>query len=180
MKRLLVVVWLTILWVVLWRELSAANVLSGLVIGTLAELARPWRALGQRSHTVRPLALLSFLGYFLFKLVESNIVLAREVVTPRNSIETGVIAVPLGAHSDLVVTIVANAISLTPGTLTLEVRRAETSTLYVHVLHLHDVDAARADVARLTAKVNAAFPSRDTEPGAPVPADEPPPQEGTD
>ena len=179
MKRIFVVVWLTVLWVVLWRELSVANVLGGLAIGTVAELARPWRALGQRSHTVRPLALLSFLGYFLVKLVESNIVLAREVVTPRNSIETGVIAVPLGACSDLVVTIVANAISLTPGTLTLEVHRGDTPVLYVHVLHLHDVDAARDDVARLTAKVNAAFPSWDTAPGADVPADGPTPQEGS-
>jgi multicomponent Na+:H+ antiporter subunit E len=172
MRRVLVVAWLTALWVVMWRELSAANLLAGLAIGTVAELARPWRALGQREHAVRPLALLSFAAYFLVKLVESNIVLAREVLTPRNSIETGVIEVPLGACSDLVVTIVANAISLTPGTLTLEVRRLETPTLYVHVLHLHDVGAARRDVARLTAKVNAAFPSARTVPDGPVPADE--------
>ena len=179
MRRLLVVVWLTALWVIMWRDLSVANVLAGVAIGLVAEVGRPWRAVGQHGHRVRPLALLSFVGYFLWKLVESNVVLAREVLTPRNSIETGVIAVPLGAHSDLVVTIVANAISLTPGTLTLEVRREETPTLYVHVLHLHDVEAARTDVATLTRKVEAAFPSSATVAGAPIPADERPDQGGT-
>lgn len=162
MRRALVVTWLTILWVILWRDLSVANVLSGALIGVLLELARPWRALGQKNHTVRPVSLAVFVGYFAWKLLEANVVLAREVLTPRNSIETGVIAVRLGPCSDLVVAIVANSISLTPGTLTLEVRTEDVPVLYVHVLHLHDVDAARADVEKLTELVNAAFPSGST------------------
>lgn len=170
MRRALVVAWLTTLWVILWRDLTVANVLSGVLIGVLIELARPWRALGQKHHTIRPGAFVLFVAYFVWKLVEANVVLAREVLTPRNSIETGVIAVRLGPCSDLVVAIVANSISLTPGTLTLEVRREDVPTLYVHVLHLHDIGAARADVQKLTDLVNAAFPSWTT-----VPKD----QEGT-
>jgi multicomponent Na+:H+ antiporter subunit E len=158
-RGVLVVTWLTILWVILWRDLSIANVLSGILIGALVELAKPWRSLGQKHHTIRPRALVVFVTYFVWKLLEANIVLAREVLTPRNSIETGVIAVRLGPCSDLVVAIVANAISLTPGTLTLEVRREDVPTLYVHILHLHDIGAARADVEKLTDLVNAAFPS---------------------
>lgn len=158
MRRVLVIAWLTGLWIVLWRDLSAANLLSGLLIGALAEVARPRRALGLARHQVRPVALAGFVVYFLWKLVESNVVLAREVLTPRNSIETGVIEVSLGPCSDLVATIVANAISLTPGTLTLEVRSDGSTKLYVHVLHLHDVEAARRDVATLTRLVSAAFP----------------------
>jgi len=158
-RRVLVVAWLTALWIILWRDLSVANLLSGLIIGILAEVVRPWRALERAHHRVDPIALARFVVYFLWKLLESNIVLAREVLTPRNSIETGVIEVALGPCSDLVSAIVANAISLTPGTLTLEVRRSESTRLYVHVLHLHDVDAARRDVATLTRLVNAAFPA---------------------
>lgn len=164
MRRLVAVAWLTLLWVIMWRDLSVANVVSGVLIAVFIESARPWRALGQRHHTVRPLRLLIFVGYFIWKLLESNVVLAREVLTPRNSIETGVIAVPIGPCSDLVVAVVANAISLTPGTLTLEVRQEERPTLYVHVLHLHDVEAARADVLTLTRLVDAALPSRATVP----------------
>jgi multicomponent Na+:H+ antiporter subunit E len=63
-------------------------------------------------------------------------------------VRTGIVAVPVAACSDLVITVVANAITLTPGTLTLEVRR-EPSTLYVHVLHLRDLDQVRRDIRTL-------------------------------
>lgn len=161
MRRATTVLWLTVLWVVLWRDLSIANVASGAAVGAVVELLHPDRRRGTGQHAVRPLALLSFLGYFAVKLVESNLVLAREVVTPTNQIRTGVIEVPLHQCSDLVVTLVANAVSLTPGTLTLEVRQLETPTLYVHVLHLHDVERARADVLELSRRAAAALPSRE-------------------
>lgn len=160
MRRLGTIVWLTILWVLLWRDVSVANVASGVVVAVLVELAQPGRRERTDQHVVRPLALLSFIGYFAVKLVESNLVLAREVVTPTNQIRTGVIAVPLHPCSELVVTLVANAVSLTPGTLTLEVRQLETPTLYVHVLHLHDVERAREDVKELARRAAAAFPTR--------------------
>jgi multicomponent Na+:H+ antiporter subunit E len=54
--------------------------------------------------------------------------------------------------SDLVITVVANAITLTPGTLTVELRRDPT-TLYVHVLHLSDLDEVRRDIRTLQRKV---------------------------
>ena len=160
MRRIATVAWLAVLWVVLWRDPSVANVASGVVVGVLVELAQPDRSGSGTRHGVRPLAVLSFLGFFAVKLVESNLVLAREVVTPRNKIRTGVIEVPLHPCSDRIVTLVANAVSLTPGTLTLEVRRLATPTLYVHVLHLHDVERARHDVRELARRADAAFPTR--------------------
>ena len=160
MRRAATVGWLTMLWVLLWRDVSVANVASGLAVGGLVDLAQPARRGPRGAHRVRPLALLSFIGFFAVKLVESNIVLAREVMTPTNKIRTGVIAVPIHPCSDGVVTLVANAVSLTPGTLTLEVRRLETPTLYVHVLHLHDVERARHDVRELARRAAAAFPGR--------------------
>lgn len=153
--RILNVVWLTGLWLLLWRDVSVANLLSGLAIAVLVTLG-PLRA---SEHRVRPLALLRFAVYFAWKLLEANVVLAREVVTPQNAIHTGIIAVPLPGTRDFVVTVVANAISLTPGTLTLEVRREPAPTLYVHVLHLHDLDEARDDVLRMARLAQAAFPS---------------------
>ena len=164
MRRLGTVAWLTVLWVLLWRDASVANVASGVVVGAAVELLQPGRRERTDQHVVRPLALLAFVGFFAVKLVESNLVLAREVVTPRNRIRTGVVEVALHQCSELVVTLVANAVSLTPGTLTLEVRQLETPTLYVHVLHLHDVERARADVLALADRAAAAFPTRDALP----------------
>lgn len=148
MTRVVLVVWLTLLWVVLWRDASPANVASGLVIAAMVIVVLPPRRAGARNHTVRPLPLLAFLGYFAWQLLVANLVMAREIVTPRDRVRTGIVAVPVAACSDLVITVVANAITLTPGTLTLEARR-EPSTLYVHVLHLRDLDQVRRDIRTL-------------------------------
>ncbi len=159
MRRLVVIGWLTVLWIVLWRDVSVANVLSGLVVSVAvsAGLSLPWAGGGRSRHRVRLVAASRFLVYFAWKLLEANVVIAREVVTPRNRIQTGIIAVTLPVCSDQVVTLVANAVSLTPGTLTLEVRGSQPCTLYVHVLHLHDVERAREDVRTLARLAVAAF-----------------------
>jgi multicomponent Na+:H+ antiporter subunit E len=152
MSRVLTVAWLTALWIVLWRDLSVVNVAGGVLVATVIGWAVTLSSTGVSGRDVRfrPLPAVVFLGYFAWKLVEANLVLAREIVTPRNRIRTGIIAVPATGCSDLVVTVVANAVTLTPGTVTLEVRRVDgTCRLYVHVLHLHDMERARNDVRTL-------------------------------
>lgn len=142
------VAWLTVFWVVLWRDFSAGPALGGLAAAILVTAAFPPARRHRPGDTVRPLWLLVFAGYFLWKLLAANAILAREIVTPRDSIRTGIIGISVEGSSDLVVTMVANAITLTPGTLTLEVHR-DPPTLYVHVLHLHDPEQVRRDVYRL-------------------------------
>ncbi|HVM39812.1 MAG TPA: Na+/H+ antiporter subunit E, partial [Acidimicrobiia bacterium] len=76
----------------------------------------------------------------------ANLVLAKEIVTPRDRLRRGIVAVPVETPSDVVVTIAANAITLTPGSLTVEIGEGQQHTLYVHVLHLHDVQEARREI----------------------------------
>jgi multicomponent Na+:H+ antiporter subunit E len=64
--------------------------------------------------------------------------------------------------SDALVTLVANSITLTPGTATIDVREHEDGsppTLYVHVLHFGDVESIRRDVLRLEQLAVRAFGS---------------------
>jgi multicomponent Na+:H+ antiporter subunit E len=147
MRLPLLALWLTVLWVALWGELSAANVLGGLLVAAAAIwlLPMPGQPFGVR---VRPWHAAVFAAYFAFKLVQANLLLAWEIVTPRNKIRTGIVAVPVRGCSDMLVALVANAITLTPGTLSLEVRR-DPATLYVHVLHLRHPDEVRREVLRL-------------------------------
>jgi len=152
MTRVVLVVWLTLLWVVLWREVSLANLASGLAIAAVVLLVFPPRQAEEHDHRVRPLRLLAFLAYFGWQVLVSNLVVAREIVTRRDRISSGIVAVPMAFCSDLVITVVANAITLTPGTLTVELRRDPT-TLYVHVLHLSDLDQVRRDIRTLQRKV---------------------------
>ncbi len=155
--RLLVAGWLIVVWVALWGNVSAANLISGAVVAVVLFSVFPLRPTTSPGR-FRPLWSLRFLVYFVVKLVEASAVVAWEVVTPRNRINEGIVAVPVTGASDVLVSLVANVISLTPGTLTIEVG-TDPHILYVHVLHLHDIDAVRRDVTRLERLVLRAFGS---------------------
>ena len=154
MTRVVRLLWLTTIWVALWSDISAANVLSGLLVaGVIVALFDTWRP----GHViVRPVAATKFAIYFVYQLVVSSLVVARTVVTPRHRIRTGIVAVPLRGCSDAVVTLIADAISLTPGTLTLEVRR-EPPTLYVHALDVRDITVLQREIRTLEVLAVKAF-----------------------
>ena len=154
--RLVAGTWLVVVWVALWGDLSVANVLGGVGVAALAlAVSRPVPT--EDRGRFRPLAAARFLAWFLWKLVEASAIVAWEVVTPRNRINEGIVAVPLVGASEAVTTIVANAITLTPGTLTLEIRHLEETVLYVHVLHLRDIEEVRREVRHLEQLVTRAF-----------------------
>lgn len=158
MRRIPYLAYLVLVWVTLWGDISVANIASGvLVAGGLVALF-PSAGPGGVS-AFRPLRALRFAVYFLYKLVESSVVVGWEVLTPSNaSVNEGVVEVPVTGASDAVVTLVANATSLTPGTLTLEVRR-DPATLYVHVLHLHSIEETRREILNLERLALEAFGS---------------------
>ena len=149
-------IWLTILWVILWRSTTSATLVTGLVLGFGLSWAVRRADTHHERHRVRPLPLLRYLAHMIVALVKSNVVLAWEILTPTDYTHPGVLEVRLPHSSELVLTVVANSMTLTPGTLTLELRE-ETSTLAVHVLHLRDVDAARREVEELHRLVSAAL-----------------------
>ena len=154
--RALLGAWLLVVWLALWGTVTAANVISGLAVAAAVQLIPlPARDLRFR---FRPLRVLHFLAHFAWELVRASVVVAREVATPRDRIRTGVVAVPLRGASDALVTLVADAVTLTPGTLTLEARR-DPPTLYVHVLHLDDVEEVRRSIRRTEVLAVRAFGS---------------------
>ena len=72
-----------------------------------------------------------YVGVFLRELLTANVDVARRVLSPSMPIEPDVVVVPLRVQTDLAITTIANSITLTPGTLTMDYDD-ETNTLYVH------------------------------------------------
>lgn len=136
LRHLPAVAWLTVVWVGLWGTPSVANVLGGVAVATALLIGLPLTDVPGR-QVVRPAALLRFVGFFAVDLTRASLQVALLVVRPRRSLRQAVVAVPVRGASDQLLTLLANAISLTPGTLTLEVDRPR-STLYVHVLDVGD------------------------------------------
>lgn len=156
--RLGPVIWLTLVWVGFWGSLTAANVIGGLVLAAVLVQRVPPRSTGTILG-IRPLAAIRLFVFFSWKLVEASIVVAWEVVTPKNRINPAVISVALESSSDAVLTAVANMVSLTPGTVTVDVDR-ETRTLLIHVLHFHDSSSVTESVEVLERYAAAALGDR--------------------
>lgn len=156
LRRWPVVLALVVMWIDLWGGLSIANVIAGTIVG-LAVLAVA------RQYKPRPVqhfdivSALRYLVTFARQLAVASYQVAVAVVRP-DRVRPGILAMQLRHVSDAVVTLVANSISLTPGTLTLEIeRRGDVAVLYVHALDLSDPDAVRADIVALERLAIAAF-----------------------
>jgi len=156
-------VWLTALWLLLWNDLSVANVVAGLAVAIVvlgvARLPRLGRTSADERARIDPVALVTLSLYTLFKLVQANLVLAWEILTPRNTINIGILAVPLRTDSEVAMMVVANVITVTPGTVTIEAQ-GTPPVLYVNVLHLHDLESIRRDLLRIEELSVRAFGSR--------------------
>lgn len=147
------VVVLTLTWVLLWDRVSLFLLLTGVGLSFLVFLVFPLPRI-ERDGRVRPVALLRLVGRLVVDLVRSSIgivALAFSRRTPRGAI----IRVRLRSRSDLVLTLTSELVSLVPGSMVVEVRRAD-STLYVHVLDTVDpasLERAAQDVLDSEARV---------------------------
>lgn len=132
---------LAVVWATLTGNFAPTNLLLGFALGFLALFfTRPGAGSANYLAKVVPVALLA--GYFLWELLLANLRVAYDVLTPRTHMRPGVIAIPLDARTDAEIALLANLITLTPGTLSLDVS-ADRRTLYIHAMYLDDIDAAR-------------------------------------
>lgn len=92
-----------------------------------------------KNHFRKIPKLINFIFYFLYEIIKANFRLAYEVLTPLHNMKPGVIAFPLDAKTDLEITLFANIISLTPGSLSLDVSK-DKKTLYIHAVFIDDND----------------------------------------
>ena len=150
--------WFVVLWLMLWNDVSVANVLSGALLALVVVVLTRTTANVVDDGTIRvaPIALVHFALHVLWQLVKSNLSLAWEIVTPTNRIAIGTVEVPLRSATPIVTMAVSNVITLTPGTVTLDVL-ADPPRLTVGVLRLHDPDDIRAGVRRTEALAIRAF-----------------------
>lgn len=137
---------LAVMWAVMHRRLDVADLLVGYVvaIGVIWVCRDFWT---ERVTIRRAGTMLRLLGTFLKELVIANLQVAWIVVHPRMPIRPALIVLPLDLRDDLQITALATLITLTPGTLTVDVA-PDRSALHVHCLAVDDPDAVRAQIKR--------------------------------
>jgi len=136
---------LAVVWILFTAAVDPAELVLGAVVVVLVVLFTRSQSelfggikLGVRGIVAIPV----YLGLFVWKLILANLDVARRVLSPRIPLNPGIVAVPTELQSRMGTLLLANSITLTPGTLTLDV---DKDTLYVHWI---DVRGASADEAR--------------------------------
>ncbi|WP_029391326.1 Na+/H+ antiporter subunit E [Streptomyces xiaopingdaonensis] len=155
------IVGLMIVWVLLWGELSVANVLTGLLVGVLVCVAFPLPPIETQAR-LHPLGVTRFLARFVLDMLISSWRLNRFILG-QSKPSWAVLRVRMRCPGDLMMTGTAIAVSAVPGSTVLEVHRA-TGTLYIHVLgadSLAERERAVHEVLRLEARVVRAFGTPD-------------------
>ena len=99
----------------------------------MLRLLRP--LVGDAGYDARLWHQVALVGFFLKELVKSSVRVAWEVITPGHDMYAGILAVPLDLKSDLGITLLANLISLTPGTLSLDISD-DREHLFIHAMYI--------------------------------------------
>lgn len=135
---------LAILWMLATGQFTPGNLLVGFLLGFLALwISRP--AFGPQRYFWRVWKALGLIAFFLKELVLANLRVAHDVVTPRLYMQPAIVAIPLDAATDVEITMLANMLTMTPGTLSLDVS-PDRRTLYIHAMFAGDTDAVRREI----------------------------------
>jgi multicomponent Na+:H+ antiporter subunit E len=135
---------LALAWAAFTGVFAPGNLFIGFVFGYLALLATR-RALEPSPYFAKVPQALGFGIFFLKELIRANLRVAADVVTPTHYMRPRVLAVPLDAKTDVEITALANLISLTPGTLSLDVS-TDWRVLFIHAMYAEDAEQTRRQI----------------------------------
>lgn len=135
-NRFLSNILLTLIWVALTGNYTFANFLFGFILSYFM-LRMIIMGSGSSKYFVILPKVIAFIFFFLWELIKANLQVAYEVMTPHYNMTPGIVRVPLDVKSNLEITVLANMITLTPGTLSLDVSD-DKKVLYVHSMYIKD------------------------------------------
>jgi len=137
--KLALIAWLTAVWVLLWGNVSVANIAGGILVALFVTtvLALPSVPVEGRVH---PLSVVRLVGVLVYYALQSSVQVAWAAVRPGPNPVNAVLRYPVRIKSDLVLTFMVDSLNMVPGTLVLEIDRGER-VLYIHVLDVGKPDA---------------------------------------
>jgi|UniRef100_A0A7C1WZ07 multicomponent Na+:H+ antiporter subunit E len=146
MHGFLLNVLLALVWTMAVGKFTFPQLVLGFLLGFLVvTIVEPlW---GKPSYALRIGRALRLIGFFLEELILSSLRIAYDVLTPQLHAQPRIIAVPLDAQTDTEITLLANFLTLTPGTLSLDVS-VDKRVLYVHAMYVDHRDQFIREVKR--------------------------------
>ena len=142
---------LTLLWMMLNRDTTLLNGILGFALGAVV-VEMTLRASARTTYLGRLWSFVRFACYFLYILVKANLDVAWEIITPGYSMKPRMIRYDVTGLTPIQITTLANAITLTPGTLSADIND-EGDTLYIHAMYAEKKADATKDLDELRDKL---------------------------
>jgi multicomponent Na+:H+ antiporter subunit E len=134
------------IWMLLKGQTSAGDLFVGLIFGLLI-VAFLRKTYHQEKAFHRGGNIIRFALSFLWEIVVANIQVMKIVLSPKLNIRPGLLAYRTRCKKPLSVTLLANSITLTPGTLSVDISE-DASTIFVHTLDIEHPDEVRNSIRR--------------------------------
>lgn len=144
-------VFLAVLWMLLWGKFDIYYLVAGFALGYML-LGLVSRTVDGQGYGTKGWKLISFGTYFVRILIKANLQVAREIITPGYGMTPRFIRYDVQGLTPLQVTSLANSITLTPGTLSVDISDDERC-LYVHCMYAEDRDAAVRELDELRDRI---------------------------
>ncbi len=137
-------VFLALIWAAATEHITLGNLAIGFGVGyVVLWFLRP--VIGPSNYFRKVRLGVGFVAFLFVELIRANWRVTLDVLTPRRHMRSAVVAVPLDVQTDLEITLLANLITLTPGTLSLDVSD-DRRVLYIHTISLGDPAEFRRDI----------------------------------
>lgn len=136
-------------WLLLNASLSRTIVITGLIVTLVLTVVFSVRYPVFSKVKLNPKALIAFIAFtfvFLFELLKANLDVARRVLSPATPINPGIVEIRTNLKTDIGRLFLANSITLTPGTLTVDIKG---DSLFIHWIDVtsEDVETATKEIA---------------------------------
>jgi len=143
-KHFLMNLLLSFIWVALTGSMYYSNFLFGFLLGFFIMWVMNRNETDQR-YFYRVPKTFGFIFFFLYEMIVANVAVAYDVITPKYFFKPGIVQYPMEARTDLEINLLSTVISMTPGTLILDISEDKKS-LFIHVMYLKDKERFIAQI----------------------------------
>ncbi len=153
-KHIVLNIILALIWCLLQEKLNVAEFAIGSILGygiifmlrtVLEDRKTERKVLSISEYLVFILRIFRYLLIFIKEVIKANFEVVKIVLSPQLKMTPGIIAYKMKVKTDAGITLLANSITLTPGTLSVDISE-DRKTLYIHALHIEDAEALEQSI----------------------------------
>nr|WP_297306341.1 Na+/H+ antiporter subunit E [uncultured Flavobacterium sp.] len=139
LQNFLLNILLTFVWVALTGQLNYTNFVFGFTVGFLLLWFINKSRTSNQGYFLRVPKIITFIFYFMYDMILANLEVTLDVITPNYNMKPGIIKFEMDAKTDFEITMLANMVALTPGTLVIDVSK-DKKYMYIHAMYLKDIE----------------------------------------